>query len=149
MLKESDENCFYERIISNYNDLSELLINPVEKNNKLFDKNINKIFPNLIERMQIVDILTYLPDDILTKVDRASMFNSLEVRVPFLDHNIVEFAWNLPINKKIRKGNGKIILKKFLKNIYQKNLFINQKWDLEYHLAILLLKNSKMKLNIS
>ena len=149
MLKESDENCFYERIISNYNDLSELLINPVEKNNKLFDKNINKIFPNLIERMQIVDILTYLPDDILTKVDRASMFNSLEVRVPFLDHNIVEFAWNLPINKKIRKGNGKIILKKFLKNIYQKNLFINQKWDLEYHLAILLLKNSKMKSNIS
>ena len=91
LLKESDENCFYERIISNYNDLSELLLCPEEKKNKLFDRHINMLFPDLIERMQIVDTLTYLPDDILTKVDRASMFNSLEIRVPFLDHNIVEF----------------------------------------------------------
>ena len=120
LLKESDENCFYERIISNYNDLSELLLCPEEKKNKLFDRHINMLFPDLIERMQIVDTLTYLPDDILTKVDRASMFNSLEIRVPFLDHNIVEFAWNLPNNQKIKKGNGKIILKKFLRNIYQK-----------------------------
>ena len=107
LLKESDENCFYERIISNYNDLSELLLCPEEKKNKLFDRHINMLFPDLIERMQIVDTLTYLPDDILTKVDRASMFNSLEIRVPFLDHNIVEFAWNLPNNQKIKKETVK------------------------------------------
>lgn len=127
LLKESDENCFYERIISNYNDLSDLLVNPAEKNKKLFDKHINSLFPDLIERMQIVDTLTYLPDDILTKVDRASMFNSLEIRVPFLDHNIVEFAWNLPINQKIKKGNGKIILKKILEKYLPKNLIYKPK----------------------
>ena len=77
--------------------------------------------------MQIVDTLTYLPDDILTKVDRASMFNSLEIRVPFLDHNIVEFAWNLPINQKIKKGNGKIILKKILEKYLPKNLIYKPK----------------------
>ena len=98
-----------------------------EKNKKLFDKHINSLFPDLIERMQIVDTLTYLPDDILTKVDRASMFNSLEIRVPFLDHNIVEFAWNLPINQKIKKGNGKIILKKILEKYLPKNLIYKPK----------------------
>lgn len=127
LLKESDENCFYERIISNYNDLSELLLCPEEKKNKLFDRHINMLFPDLIERMQIVDTLTYLPDDILTKVDRASMFNSLEIRVPFLDHNIVEFAWNLPNNQKIKKGNGKIILKKILEKYLPKNLIYKPK----------------------
>ena len=107
--------------------MSDLLVNPAEKNKKLFDKHINSLFPDLIERMQIVDTLTYLPDDILTKVDRASMFNSLEIRVPFLDHNIVEFAWNLPINQKIKKGNGKIILKKILEKYLPKNLIYKPK----------------------
>lgn len=70
--------------------------------------------PSYAERMMAVDTLTYLPDDILVKVDRAAMAASLETRVPFLDERVMSFAWSLPFEQKVRYGQGKWLLRQLL-----------------------------------
>jgi len=77
----------------------------------------------IISRLMRVDQKTYLPDAMLTKVDRASMAASLEVRVPLLDHRVMEYAASLPENLKYRNGTGKYILKKLLAKYVPGELF--------------------------
>lgn len=70
--------------------------------------------PSYTERMMAVDSLSYLPDDILVKVDRAAMAESLETRVPFLDERVISFGWGLPLHQKIRDDQGKWLLRQLL-----------------------------------
>ena len=67
-----------------------------------------------VGKLRLLDMLTYMPDDVLTKVDRASMAVGLEVRVPLLDHRVVQFAWRLPSNRLIAHGKGKLPLRAVL-----------------------------------
>lgn len=83
-------------------------------------KNIKE--ENIVEKMLIWDALGYLPDDILVKVDRASMFYGLETRAPFLDHRISEVASRIPNNLKVKSNYGKYILRKLLYNYIPKSL---------------------------
>lgn len=78
--------------------------------------------PHFVEWMLWLDTVTYLPDDLLTKVDRASMAVSLESRVPFLDHRVYEFASTLPITYKMYRGQGKRILRDILYHYVPKEL---------------------------
>ncbi len=77
--------------------------------------------------MMLWDMKYYLPEDILTKVDRATMFNGLEGRDPFLDHRIVEFALALPLEYKYRSGETKYLLKRILKRYLPEKLFARPK----------------------
>lgn len=88
-----------------------------------------------LSRIQYVDLKTYLPDDILTKVDRASMAHSLEVRVPFLDHEVVEYAARIPACYKLHKGEGKYILKKALARLLPADVLHRPKMGFSLPLA--------------
>lgn len=84
---------------------------------------IKASIPNFKERMMFFDLVTYLPDDILTKVDRASMAVSLEARVPILDYRVVEFSKKLSLNFKIRNSETKWLLRNILYKYVPKELF--------------------------
>jgi asparagine synthase (glutamine-hydrolysing) len=83
--------------------------------------------PDLLSRIQYVDIKTYLVDDILVKVDRASMANSLEVRCPLLDHKLMELIARMPSHLKLRNGKGKYIFKKAMQQVLPPDVLTRRK----------------------
>ena len=109
-----DEDDLYYSLVSEWEDPSKVVLNSKEPENFLKMKSNWPQGLSYEERMMYLDMSTYLPDDILVKVDRASMATSLETRVPFLDHRIVELSQRIPLNQKISGGEGKKILRKIL-----------------------------------
>lgn len=109
-----DPDSMYRRMLSHWNEPDELVIGGHEPKGVLWDRSVTKTIPDFLDRMQFLDTVTYLPDDILTKVDRASMSVALEARVPLLDHRVVEMAWRMPRRMKLRDGQSKWILRQTL-----------------------------------
>ena len=104
----------YHRMISCWKDPASIVIGGVEPPTLITGNMPDLSALNTVERMMVLDLLTYLPDDILCKVDRAAMGVSLESRIPFLDHRVVEFAWRLPMEYKLREGQTKWALRQVL-----------------------------------
>lgn len=104
----------YRNIVSHWADPARVVLGAREPATVL--AGAQPALPGLsdVERMMALDMLSYLPDDILVKVDRAAMGVSLETRVPFLDHRVVEFAWSLPLDYKLRNGVTKWPLRQVL-----------------------------------
>lgn len=114
VLASPDADALYRRLVSQWDDPDAVVRGGHEPKGRIWDSGLAARIPGFVERMQLLDSVTYLPDDILTKVDRASMGVGLEARVPLLDHRVVEFAWRVPLTQKIRGGQGKWLLRQML-----------------------------------
>ena len=104
----------YHRLLSHWKETEKVVLGAHEPQTILSDDTLAADMPEFSSRMMFLDLVTYLPDDILTKVDRASMGVSLEARVPILDHRVVEFAARLPVSLKVRQGMSKWVLRQVL-----------------------------------
>jgi asparagine synthase (glutamine-hydrolysing) len=109
-----DGDAIYRRLASVNSRPRDFVIGAEEFKGRFWDHALPSRIPDFLDRMQYLDLVTYLPDDILTKVDRASMAVALEARVPLIDHRVVEFAWRLPQRFKLRDGKSKWLLRQVL-----------------------------------
>jgi asparagine synthase (glutamine-hydrolysing) len=104
----------YRRLVSQWQVPDEVVRGAPDLPHPADDPDLARAIPDPVQRLQYLDFATYLPDDILAKVDRASMAVGLEARVPLLDHRVVEFALRLPDALKRRDGRGKYLLRQVL-----------------------------------
>lgn len=114
VLLSSNGQSFFLNVASQWKDPGSMVVGAREPSTLLTDEDAWPPTGNLAQWMMAMDAQSYLPDDILVKVDRAAMANSLETRVPMLDHRVVELAWRLPMHQKIRGGEGKWLLRQVL-----------------------------------
>jgi len=112
MARSIDE--FYKALISSWMHPEEVVSEPAVSAAVFSTLSERTKLHDFTLRMMYFDLITYLPDDVLTKVDRASMSVGLEARVPLLDHRVVEFAARIPLQMKIRNGRGKWVLRKVM-----------------------------------
>jgi asparagine synthase (glutamine-hydrolysing) len=117
-----EASAFYRQVISLWVDPQSVVTGGSEPRGQLEDASVPALVPDFVERMQYLDTMTYLPDDILTKVDRATMAVSLEARVPLLDHRLVAFSWSLPPAMKAGSAIGKRLLRRVLHRYVPRNL---------------------------
>jgi asparagine synthase (glutamine-hydrolysing) len=114
VLALSDGHAFYRQLTSHWTDPASVVIGASEPQTLLTNAAAWPKTDSLEHAMMAMDAQTYMADDILTKVDRAAMATSLETRVPMLDHRVVELAWQMPLDFKIRDGQGKWLLRQVL-----------------------------------
>ena len=114
ILAAQDPESMYAGFVSHWKDPAAIVIGAKEPVTALSDRHSWAKLPDFTQTMLYLDTITYLPDDILAKVDRASMGVSLEARVPFLDHRVVELAWQMPLSMNIRGVKGKWLLRQVL-----------------------------------
>jgi asparagine synthase (glutamine-hydrolysing) len=115
----------HQRMVSQWNDPASVV--PGRPEDQLMKAHRASKVPDFVGRMQLADMLTYLPEDILTKLDRASMAVGLEARVPLLDHRLVEFIWSLPATMIQRPGNPKWLLRTVLSRYVPPDLIDRRK----------------------
>jgi asparagine synthase (glutamine-hydrolysing) len=113
-LLDSSPEGMYRALISHWRSPADLVIDAREPESRLTEMMARTSSRRFEEDMMFWDFMTYLPGDILVKVDRAAMAVSLETRVPMLDHRVIEFAWSLPLNLRVHNGSGKWLLKELL-----------------------------------
>jgi asparagine synthase (glutamine-hydrolysing) len=118
----SDPEEMYFGLASHWKQPTDVVINSREPDTIFSQRQYWAQLPDFTQRMMYLDTVTYLPDDILVKVDRASMGVSLEGRIPFLDHRVVELAWRIPLSMKIRHDQGKWLLRQILHKYVPQNL---------------------------
>jgi asparagine synthase (glutamine-hydrolysing) len=123
ILRESSLASIYRGLVSQWPDPAAIATAGTGSAGPLWDETLADDMPEPVARMQLLDTLTYLPDDILTKVDRATMAVSLEGREPLLDHRLIEHAWTLPPSFKIRNGESKWALRRVLERYVPRALF--------------------------
>jgi asparagine synthase (glutamine-hydrolysing) len=114
VLSAPSPEAIYSRLSSHWDAPTSVVRDASEPVTALADPAHAARLPSFVEKMLYLDLVTYLPDDVLTKVDRASMAVGLEARVPLLDHRVVEFAWRLPLSMKYRDGKSKWLLRQIL-----------------------------------
>ncbi len=114
ILPLSGPDAMYYSLLSHWKQPDTLVLDAREPKVYIADRGAHPEMRDFPHKMMFLDLVGYLPGDILTKVDRASMAVSLELRVPYLDHRVVEFAWRLPLAFKIRNGVGKWPLRQLL-----------------------------------
>ncbi len=112
----------YHNSVSHWTHPGEVTIGGVEPDTSFTDPSRWAAVEGLVPRMMYLDMVSYLPDDIMVKVDRASMAVSLESRAPFLDHDVVEFAWRVPQSMRVRGDRGKWILRNLLDRYVPRSL---------------------------
>lgn len=123
VLDASSLNDLYLKLVSHWENPSDIVLNSKEPATIITDHKFEFQATESQQKMMLLDGLTYLPDDILVKVDRAAMGVSLETRIPYLDHRVVEFAWKIPQSLKVREGKSKWILREVLNQYVPKKLF--------------------------
>ncbi len=123
ILDAEGQEALYLQLVSHWSDPAGVVLGSKEPATILSDPGRWARLDSFTARMMYLDTVTYLPDDILTKLDRASMAVGLEARVPLLDHRAVEFAWHLPMHMKLRHGQGKWALRQVLARYVPRELF--------------------------